>query len=75
MNSFDPPTINPETGRTYKQERYEQILEEQVMISYVSKGISITDTDYMTPFDRQLVLKILTKIRDKEKELLENSLN
>jgi hypothetical protein len=68
VSFFDPLIINEKTGRTYAQERYEQILEEQVVISYSSKGISIADTDELSPFDRKLILKSILKIKEAEAE-------
>ena len=62
------------SGLWYKQERYREILKEQVTISYLVNGISLTDTDEMTPFDRKLILEIITSIKEKEKEEYEKSL-
>lgn len=68
MNFFDP-RIEVENGRLYTQVRYDQIIEEQVAISYASKGgISISDTDEMCPYDRSLVLKAIQDIRKAEAE-------
>ena len=50
-------------------------MEEQVAISYVSKSITIEDTDLMCPFDRQLIYKNLEKIKEIEKESMEEMLN
>lgn len=53
-------------------EAYKRILEEQVMISYMSKSISIFDTDVLCPFDRKLILDILDEIKEEEKKQLED---
>lgn len=71
-SSFDPD-YNLPNGKTYKEERYVQIMEEQVAISYASRGISIADTDEMSPFDRKLVLNTIRKIKDNEHEQIERA--
>lgn len=62
-------------GRWYEQHRYDDIMEEQVTICYISNSITIADTDEMTPYDRGLILKILMQIKNDEKEALEKSMN
>lgn len=46
-------------------------------IAYLSKCITIADTDSMCPYDRSLVYKTLVKIKELEKEnmdkLMENN--
>lgn len=64
--SFFDPNIKTDKGRLWKQERYDEILEEQVLISYAAKGISITDTDELTPYDRNIILQSIMKIKDQE---------
>lgn len=53
--------------RIYRK-AYEDLIEEQVMISYCIKGISFEDTNNMTRHDRRAVFKALEKIRESEKE-------
>lgn len=66
MSSFDPH-INLPDGKPYKAAKYESIIEEQVRIAYYSKGtISISETDNMTPYDRNLVMKFLKEIVEEE---------
>lgn len=72
MPSFFDPDIEID-GEPYKHLRYKQIINEQVSISYASKGISIADTDELCPYDRKLVLEALVGIRDKEREAIEKS--
>lgn len=62
-----------ESGRLYKHERYDQIIEEQVAISYASKGISIADTDELSPYDRKIILKSIIKIKESEEEAVKKS--
>jgi len=61
-----------EDGRLYKQKRYDDIVEEQVLIAYLTKSISFTDVDYMTPYDRGLVLKCIREIKKEENKSYEN---
>lgn len=60
-------------GRYYKQHRYDQILEEQVSISYAANGISISDTDDLSPYDREMILKTIYKIKEMEREAQERA--
>lgn len=64
-----------EDGRPYAAYRYEQILEEQVAISYAAKGISISDTDERSPYDRGLILKAILKIKEQEAKAAEEAVN
>lgn len=70
MNFFDPH-IELENGRLYTQERYDSILYEQVMISYLSGSISIGDTDLLSPYDRKSIYKALKEIKEQEKKQLD----
>lgn len=72
MRNFFVPNINI-NGEPYAAYRYRQIIEEQVSISYASKGISIADTDELTPYDRKLILDSIIKIKDEEKKAIEES--
>lgn len=74
MNFFDPRT-KMDDGRLYTQLRYDQIIEEQVAISYATKGgISISDTDEMCPYDRERVLKAIQDIRKSEADAQSSAL-
>lgn len=76
MNFFDPSfdVIDPELDIPVRIKRYQDILEEQVSISYSSNGsISIVDTDEMCPLDRAKILKILVDIKQKEKQQIEEA--
>lgn len=50
------------------REAYESIIDEQTIISYSIKGISFSDTDSISRYDRKLILKSLEKIRKIEKD-------
>lgn len=61
-------------GRTYKHHKYDNIVKEQVIISYMSNGtISIQDLDEMCPYDRKLVANTLKEIKDEEKTAMGNA--
>jgi len=54
--------------------RYQDIIDEQVAISYSSNGaITLVDTDGLCPLDRAKVLKSLADIKKKEKQQLEEA--
>ena len=56
------------------REAYESIIEEQTIISYSIKGITFSDTDEISRYDRKLILKALEKIRKIEKEAQEKAM-
>lgn len=61
---------------TYKQQRYHEIVEEQVAISYASKGgVTISDTDDISPYDRKIILKSILKIKEAESDAAEKAAN
>jgi hypothetical protein len=55
-------------GRLSTQIEYDNILKQQVTISYLCNGISISDTDEMTPYDRKIIYDHLCDIKNKEME-------
>jgi len=61
------------SGRWYEQERYDQILEEQVNISAYSQSISLADTDELSPYDRKVILNTLIKKHQQEIEAQESA--
>lgn len=64
-----------DSGESYANFRYKQIVEEQVTIAYMSKGaISFTELDSLSPYDRDLVLKNIIKIKEEEKKQIEESM-
>ena len=64
------------TNKEYQMysQAYQNIIEEQVLISYCTKGISFEDTNNMTRADRQMVFKALEHIREMEKEARDNAM-
>lgn len=74
MTFFDLNT-DTQDRRDRKSTRYQQVIEEQVAISYASKGISFADTDMMCPYERKIVLDTISKIKEKEREDIEEATN
>lgn len=61
-------------NRLYRNIKYDNIIKDQVAIAYISKGgISISDSDELSPYDRKLVLDTLTEIKNIESESIENN--
>ena len=73
IQTFFDPDIDVD-GIPYKHALYKQIISEQVDISYVSKGISISDTDMLCPYDRKLVLEALVRIKEREEEEMKKAI-
>ena len=68
MNFFDPDIILP-NGRTYKQFRYDQILNRQASIAYAFKGgVTLGDTELMSEYDLDVLQDTITEIREAEAE-------
>ena len=72
MNFFDP-NWTYEDGTPYKAAQYRSIIEEQVMISYLSQSISFFDTDMISPHDRKIILNTLRDIKNYEKKSIEDA--
>lgn len=70
MNFFVQDIIC-ENGNTWRQNKYKSIIEEQVLISYISQSLSFIDTDSMCPYDRQIVLETLKQIKEEEQKRLD----
>lgn len=50
-------------GRPYHRVRYKQIVEEQVTLSYLTKGgVTYGDSEEMTPYERKIALDTMTEI-------------
>lgn len=63
MNFFDP--LLTSDGTPYAPLRYKAIIEEQVVLSYLTKGgVTYQDSDNMTPYERKIAM-------DTIKDLLE----
>lgn len=68
MSFFDPNTILP-NGRSYKQFRYDQILNRQAVIAYAyGGGITLGDMDKMSEYDLDVLQDTITEIRETEAE-------
>ena len=53
-------------------DQYDEIVKQQVYISYIANGITFSDTEMLSSYDRQLIKSILQEIKDKEQEALKN---
>ena len=63
-------------GQPYSSWKYEQILKEQLLISYLSKGaISISDTNKLPINDRNVLLVTLKKIEEDKRKRMEELKN
>lgn len=59
-------------GRPYNSVKYEQILKEQLLISYLSKGaVSISDTSQLPINDRKILLNTLKQVEETKKKRYE----
>lgn len=67
---FDPAWIV--NGKPYNSFMYEQILKEQLIIAYLSKGaITLTETNDMPINDRRILLATLQQAEEDKKKRLE----
>jgi len=73
MSFFDQNSIS-DNGLPYKQNKYKDIIEEQVLISYISQSLTFADTDYLCPYDRKIVLESLKNIKAEEKKQIDESM-
>ena len=63
-------------GQPYTFIKYEEILKEQLYISYLSKGaVTITETNGMPIHDRKLLLQTLQQIEEAKKKKIEEMNN
>lgn len=60
-------------GRLSTELMYDAIITQQLQISYYCNGISITDTDNLSPYDRNLIFKKIIEFKEAEKELYQHS--
>ena len=75
VNSFDPDLILS-NGRTYKQFRYEQLINKQAQLAYLYQGgISIEETDAMTEFDVDILRDSLIEIKEAEADAQRRAAN
>jgi hypothetical protein len=57
-------------GRLSTQIFYDNVVKQQVQISYYCNGISLTDTDEISPYDRNLIYKTIMEIKKQEAEAM-----
>lgn len=61
MNFFDP--LSTYDGKPFKREKYKSIIQEQVILSYLTKGgVTYGDSEMMTPHEREIALSAIKEI-------------
>lgn len=67
MNSFDP--LLTSDGKPYAQLRYKEIIQEQVTIGYLTKGgVTYSDTEEMSPYERKIAMETIKEILKEQAE-------
>lgn len=65
--SFFDPLLTSD-GQPYSRVRFKSILQEQVLIGYLTKGgVTYRDTEEMSPYERKLVLDTMKEVIDGQK--------
>lgn len=65
-----------DNGVPYKIQRHQDIIEEQVLIGYLSKGaINLENTDMVSPYERKLILNAILKIKEQENKAQEDAMH
>ena len=63
-------------GKLLRHIKYDNIIKDQVTIAYISKGgISLEDSDYLSPYDRKLVIDTLAELKELEIKSNESIVN
>lgn len=63
-------------GRTYKQFRYEQLLNKEAQIAYAyGGGVTLGDMEQMCEFDLNILLDSIIEIREAEAEARKRAAN
>lgn len=76
MKSFFDPNIILPNGKSYKQFRYEQILNKEAQIAYgYSGGVTVSELDEYTEYDLDILLDTLMEIREMERYVQEKAIN
>lgn len=69
MKNFFDPNLILKNGQTYKQFRYQQILNKEAQIAYAYQGgVTLSDMDMLCEFDLDILLDTITEIREAEAE-------
>lgn len=62
-------------GEPYHRLRYKTIVQEQVMIGYLSKGgVTYGDTENMTPHERKIAMDTIKEILEEQNKQREQAL-
>lgn len=52
-------------GKSYKREKFKEIVSEQVMLGYLTKGgVTYGDTDNMSPYERRIAVDTIREFLD-----------
>lgn len=59
-------------GRPYSSYKYEQVLKEQLLIAYLSKGaVTLSETNDLPINDRKILLNTLRQVEEEKKKRLQ----
>jgi hypothetical protein len=59
-------------GRPYSSYKYEQVLKEQLLIAYLSKGaVTLSETNDLPINDRKILLNTLRQVEEEEKKRIQ----
>ena len=73
LNFFDP--LLTSDGQPYHRARYKAIIQEQIMLGYLSKGgVTYGDTEEMTPHERQIAMDTIKEILETQKKQQEEAI-
>ncbi len=73
---FDPDIFLPSRGLTYKQFRYQQLLNKEAQIAYAYKGgVTLGDMEDLSEFDLDILMDTIIEIRETEAEAHQRAAN
>ena len=59
-------------GRPYSSYKYEQVLKEQLLIAYLSKGaVTLSETNDLPINDRKILLNTLRQVEEEKKKRIQ----
>ena len=62
-------------GEPYQRVRYKDIIQEQVILSYLTQGgVTYGDTEKMSPYDRKIALDTIQELLDGQKRAREDAI-
>ena len=73
-NFFDP--LLTSDGQPYYRARYKNIIQEQVMLGYLTKGgVTYGDTENMTPHERKIALDTIKEVIENQSQAQQAAIN